>query len=396
MRIQAVTKEECRSCSTRGDELMTTDGFFDETREQSQVKSEIVEKYFYAWARIISATQDRYIRAGSDNRIGYVDLFAGPGRYKDGAVSTPLRILERAIADSVHAERLVTIFNDKDEAHVRELQAAIDHLPGIDRLRYKPQIWNHDIGSEIAKAFEGIHTIPLLAFVDPWGYKGLCLRLVNAFLKDWGCDCIFFFNYNRINMGLSNPMVKEHMAALFGDERDSALTEQLDPLCPAEREVVIVNALAVSLKEFGHRFVLPFCFKNETGTRTSHHLILVTKHFRGYEVMKEIMAKSSSDHHQGVPSFTYLPSGMYKQGLLFELNRPLDDLRAMLLDGYAGRTLTLPEIYERHSVDRPYLQRNYAAVLAVLEDEGVIAVERPSRGRRGFGAKTRVTFPLQP
>ncbi len=59
---------------------MTTDRFFEETREQSQVKAEIVEKYFYAWAQIITASQDRY-RPGMDHRIGYVDLFAGPGRY---------------------------------------------------------------------------------------------------------------------------------------------------------------------------------------------------------------------------------------------------------------------------------------------------------------------------
>jgi len=33
--------------------------FFDETREQSLVKAEIVEKYFYTWASIITAVQAR-------------------------------------------------------------------------------------------------------------------------------------------------------------------------------------------------------------------------------------------------------------------------------------------------------------------------------------------------
>lgn len=79
--------------------MMTTDRFFEETREQSQVKAEIVEKYFYAWARIISATQDRHARPGSDKRIGHVDLFAGPGRYRDGAVSTPLMRTTSSVID---------------------------------------------------------------------------------------------------------------------------------------------------------------------------------------------------------------------------------------------------------------------------------------------------------
>jgi len=39
----------------------------------------------------------------------------------------------------------------------------------------------------------------------------------------WGCDCVFFFNYNRINAGINNPGVKKHMDALFGEERADAL-----------------------------------------------------------------------------------------------------------------------------------------------------------------------------
>jgi hypothetical protein len=100
-------------------------------------------------------------------------------------------------------------------------------------------------------------------------------------------------------------MVREHMCALFGEERADALRTELEPLGPAAREATIVNALAQSLKAFGHRYVLPFCFKNESGTRTKHHLIFVTKAFKGYEVMKDIMAKASSSREQGVPSFAY-------------------------------------------------------------------------------------------
>ena len=55
--------------------------------------------------------------------------------------------------------------------------------------------------------------------MDPWGYKGLSLRLINSVLRNWGSDCIIFFNYNRINMGLNNEFVREHMDALFGAER---------------------------------------------------------------------------------------------------------------------------------------------------------------------------------
>lgn len=371
---------------------MATAKFFEVSKEQSLVKAEIVEKYFYAWAGIIIGAQNRF-RPGRDNRIGYVDLFAGPGRYKDGAISTPLRVLQKAIDNPQYSERLVTIFNDKDEENSRSLEEAINSLPGIDRLRNKPEIWNAEVGSSIASQFERIHTIPILAFIDPWGYKGLTLRLVNAFLKDWGCDCIFFFNYNRINMGLSNPAVQEHMEALFGQSQAAQLSKTLELKSPQDRESIIVDKLARSLKQYGHRFVLPFCFKGASGKRTTHHLILVTKNFKGYEVMKEIMAKSSSEENQGVPSFTYSPATSTDQKLLFELNRPLDDLRGLLLKDFAGETLTMREIYEQHSVDRPYLSRHYKAVLTQLERDGVVKTNRPKKSTRGFADHISVRFP---
>ena len=80
--------------------------FFEEQSEQSQIKAAIVTKYFWAWAKIITG----YLKgAKKDTSIQYIDLFAGPGRYKDGAKSTPVLILEQAIQDPVFREGL-----DKD------------------------------------------------------------------------------------------------------------------------------------------------------------------------------------------------------------------------------------------------------------------------------------------
>jgi three-Cys-motif partner protein len=360
---------------------MADSSFFDETTQPSLVKATIVEKYFDSWAGIIIGARKSRPDRG-ENRIGYVDLFAGPGRYKDGARSTCLRVLEKAIAKPEYAERLVTIFNDKDEENVRSLESAIKSLPGVGNLKYKPVIWHEEVGDKIAQDFARINTIPLLAFVDPWGYKGLTLNLVNAFLKGWGCDCIFFFNYLRINAGLGNPKVHEHMCALFGAQRAARLRVELGPLSPPERASRIINELSMALKQYGYRFVLPFGFKNDSGRRTTHHLILVTKHFKGYDVMKEIMAAASSETEQGVPSFSFVPASGLQQGLLFDLNQPLNELQQHLLADFAGQRLTMRQIYERHSVDRPFIARNYKEALCTLENAGKITAEPPAEKRR--------------
>lgn len=372
---------------------MSGNSFFDESQEQSQVKSAIVAKYFWAWAKVIIPSQKR-----RGNKIAYIDLFAGPGRYKDGTRSTPLLILERAIRDPDMQQMLVTLFNDKDSNNTQTLNQTIDSIPDIASLKYKPQIYNEEVGEEIVKMFEQMRLIPTLFFVDPWGYKGLSLRLINSVLKNWGCDCIIFFNYNRINMGLHNGAVEEHMNALFGKERGDMLRQQLEPLRPFERELTIIEALIEAIKEMGGEYILPFCFKNVRGNRTSHHLIFVSKDVKGYEIMKEIMAKESSSTEQGVPSFEYNPATR-NQSLLFELSRPLDDLEGMLLEAFAGREITMLEIYNQHHVGKRYIKSNYKSVLAKLEAKGMITaqptvgVRRKRNGEPTFGDNVVVTFP---
>ena len=197
------------------------------------------------------------------------------------------------------------------------------------------------------------------------GIQRAVAALINSVLKDWACECIFFFNYNRINICLSNEAVKTHMAALFGEERAAKLRDRLEPLKPWQRELTVLEKICEALVEMGGKFVLPFCFKNEKGTRTSHHLIFVSKHPLGYKIMKRVMANESSDTEQGVPTFEYNPATS-DQPLLFELARPLDDLEEMLLSEYAGRTMTMAEIYDAHNYGRRYIDKNYKDILSKI------------------------------
>lgn len=341
------------------------------------------------------ATQKRY---GGESKIAYIDLFSGPGRDRAGTKSTPLLVVETAISDPDMRDRLVTMFNDKDSDNSRSLEQAIRSVPGVNTLKYKPLVMNEDVGTEIVSMFDEMSLVPTLFFVDPWGYKGLTLQLINSVLKDWGCDCIVFFNYNRINMGLPNQVVESHMNALFGEQRATMLRERLKSLNSGEREIAIVEELAEAVKELGGRYVLPFTFKNEKGTRTSHHLIFVSKSFKGYEIMKDVMAKQSTSSDQGVPSFAYNPSDQ-RYPLLFEFTRPLDDLTDMLLEDFAGRSLTVRQIYEHHSVGRRYVLKNYKDVLRALEAAKRIIAEpaaekrRLLKGERTFADTVLVTFP---
>ncbi len=369
---------------------MSTAKFFDERTDQSEVKARIVQKYFYAWANVIMPTAQK-----NGNRIAYIDLYAGPGRYKDGAASTPLLVLQYAINDIKLRSMPVTLLNDSDTNKTSTLKNEIDKLDGINTLKYKPVISCGEIDEEAEIYFSQTRLVPSFSFIDPFGYKGLSLKIIKGVIKDWGCDCVFFFNYNRINAGIGNQAVASHMDALFGKDRADALRERLPGLSPELREALILEELAVEIKALGGTYVLPFTFRNSAGTRTSHKLVFVSKSFKGYSIMKDIMAKESSTEDQGVPSLAYSPAD-WSMPLLFSLQRPLDQLRTSLLKSFNGQELSVVEIYERHSVDTPYVMRNYKESLMQLEAEGKVEL-RSLKGTRRKGTcadHLLVRFPL--
>ncbi|QIZ66659.1 three-Cys-motif partner protein TcmP [Geobacillus subterraneus] len=372
--------------------------FFVNQREQSKVKTAILTKYFGAWAQIL-------IPRSKTGRVAYIDLFSGPGKFETGENSTPLIILEKCIKDDKLRKSVVTVFNDADPKFVEELQKNIQSIPNIDTLTYKPQILNSVVSDEIAKIFSEKNLIPTLAFIDPWGYKGLTTNLINALIKDFGSDCIFFFNYNRISMGLNNPLVKEHMDALFGLERADEMRIKVKNLTPEEKELYIVNELAETLSDNRANYVLPFRFLDENKNKTSHYLIFVSKHVLGYSIMKDIMASESTLKDDGVASFSYIPVKHIEKyqnvqlSLLSQYERPLDSLGQDLLCSFAGETLTVKDIYQKHHVGTPFTKQNYKEALRRIEEENKILADPPAEKRRIIkGVRTladtvKITFP---
>lgn len=368
---------------------MADDDFYDAQSEVSQIKTRIVTKYFAFWARVMVPFAKRH-----GGRLAYFDLYAGPGRYQDGTPSTPLEILQTAIGNPDLCKMLLTYFNDSDPEHCADLEKNIDGLEGIDRLKHRPVVFNAEVDQDFETAFADIALVPSFSFVDPWGYKGVSLQLLHGMLKDWGCDLILFFSYNRINAAVSNPVFDEHTVGLFGESRLVRLRDMVEGKRPLEREALVLEAFTEALGDMGFEFVLPFTFKRPDMKRTSHHLVFVTKHPFAYTVMKEIMAAESSEASQGVPTFTYTKSlSSDETPLLYMLERPIDELGEMLLADFAGRTMRMKEIFEQHHVGRRFIERNYKAALIQLELDGKISTN-PSKRRKGtFADHVQVTFP---
>ena len=368
--------------------------FFEQPRPQSLVKSKIVAQYFGAWSGIMQNVARRNTYRG-DGRIAYFDLYAGPGYYTDGTESTPLLVLRQVLASPYLSDHLVTLFNDKSRTKADSLRQAIAGLPGIDQLRFKPQVTSLEVGQQIVDQLDQSRLVPSLLFADPWGYKGLSLPLLKSVLKDWGCDCMFFLNCERINRDLTNPRAaKKHIDSLFGVERAEQLRAMVDRLSPYERRVAVREAIREAVKEVGGDYVLPFAFYDDPGHAVRHYLVFASKSVEAYEKMKGIMARASSRAAQGVPAYAYCPADE-SQPQLLPASRPLDDLERLLLEAFGGRTLSVGEVYRQHGIGTQYISKNYKMALLSLEARGDVTITRKTKSSRRdqLGDSAVVTFP---
>lgn len=369
--------------------MVKNENFFKKQTKASKVKAEIVSKYFSTWANVMASQNTR--------QIAYLDLFSGPGRYDDGNLSTPLLILEKAInhCNFQVSQKVKLIFNDSDPTKIQELRSEISTFPNIEKLILQPLTINKEIGEETIEYFVSSIHVPTLSFIDPCGYKGLSLPLIKALAKDWGCDCIFFFNYRRINPGIENPSLRKPISIVFTTEILEELRQIVHGKTPYERETAIVNKLREVFNGWGMDYFLSFPFKNNSGSRTTHYLIFVSKHILGYNIMKEIMGKLSSCCYQEVPSFEYNPAASRQPKLnLFE-PKPLDNLKKMLLKDFAGVKIKMKDIFEKHHIGKPYLKNNYKKALLDLENKNRIKTNRAQRNSKDgtFADEMVVMFP---
>ena len=343
--------------------------FFSDQTEQSATKAHIVSSYFTAWSRVIKKW---------DCKMAYIDLFCGPGRYGDNKPSAPLQIIQSTLNDPILVGKMMFLFNDYDQANLASLQkeiAAIDIDKKLKNINYSSETMDLETHSRLHIP----RNVPVLSFVDPFGYKGLTRELINKLITNNGSDCIFFFNYNRINMALSsNTKFDEHLIGIFGEDRTRSLKAELAPLSPSQREPIVINSLIEALIEDKGNYVLPFKFYSTETLRTSHFIVFVTKNPVACKIMKQIMYSNSAKDSDGVATFSFEDSrnfsDCYSQLSLFD--GPIKTLEHTMISKYHGCTVTVQQLCDEVDCDftNQFVAKNVTDVLKRMELDGTISV----------------------
>ena len=92
---------------------------------------------------------------------------------------------------------MIAVFNDADTDRTSELDKNIRALPGIETLKHKFEIRTGDVDDDLMAEFASINMVPAFSFIDPFGYKGVTLELLEALMKGWGSDIVLFFPFDQ-------------------------------------------------------------------------------------------------------------------------------------------------------------------------------------------------------
>lgn len=359
---------------------MKEQNFFEKQTLSSKVKANIVSEYFPKYCSII-------IKKHVPEKIGYLDLFSGPGMYEDGNPSTPILIARNCMKDEDLKNRVWMVFNDK--CYSEQLKENFNKEFPEGTFKYKPHFGHSTVGESqeindfiVKNTCKGrFNEQPSVLFIDPWGYKGIETNVLSQFLSYWGNELFIFINSKRINPALENDKFEEPMRCLFPNSYDKVKVEIRNKRTVSERLQFIIDNLGKEYEALlkSRVYYTAFKFQEEDIETTSHFILHLSKNKRGFDLVKQIYNDFANvgTIFDGVNTYTFDVKKITNPvEELFDTNSEnIDALKNMLLEEYKGRTITSYDLFEEHQQNCLYSRSHYVQALRRLVEDGAINSE---------------------
>ena len=326
-------------------------------------KHAILRRYLQAWFAIM---------ASSNERILYIDGFAGPGEYAGGEDGSPIIALKAALehGSSLSSKVLFVFMEEKQPrcAHLEQLVSGIEVPPNFEvklrccRFDEKMTEVLDYLDQQIARL------APTFAFVDPFGYSDTPLAVIERIMAHKKCEVLITFMYEEVNRFIDHPDRTQHahFDRLFGTNEWRKARDLREP---QERKRFIHDLYLRQLRRgAGIAYVRSFEMVNR-GNRTDYYLFFGTKNLLGLRKMKEAMW--SVDPTGGN---RFSDSTDYSQPVLFDL-KCLPALREAIVSWMEGRTVTIGQVERFALTHTPFRETHVRkAALKPLEEEGRLEV----------------------
>lgn len=356
---------------------MAENNFFEEQTLSSKIKASIVSEYFPKYCKII-------VRAHTPKRIGYYDLFSGPGIYEDGNYSTPLLIARNCYNDKSLKNKVWMVFNDN--VHSEQLRHNFLQLYPKGTFCNEPHFGHSTVGEneEINKFItrdtmrNGKNECPAVLFIDPFGYKGIYTSILSKFLSYWGNELFIFINTKRINPALENDKFEPLMRNLFPTSFDSLKVHVREKKSVAERLQFIIDNLGKEYEKLlGSKiFYIAFKFQEEDAETTSHFILHLTKSKRGFDLIKQIYNDFANvgTIFDGINTYTFDVKKITNpiEELFDVASENIDILKEKIYSIYRGKRISALRLFEEHQIAEYYCRKHYTEALRRLVRDGKV------------------------
>jgi three-Cys-motif partner protein len=345
-------------------------------KEVSHIKHRILEKYLMPWTRKLGS---------SGQPLCYVDCFAGPGRYRDRSGITPGSpvIAVRVATEYCNAYPRRTMFVILIESKPRQVERLKRHLspllpyPANLRVSVRPEDSARAVPDMLARMPPAY---PAFFMIDPYGHP-LSVPVINDMLRRDKAEVFINLMYYRIHMDVKNAAEQPRVDQLFGNQEWRS-----QPFMHERGWAREQGFLSYFISKLDAKYVLPFRILFDAreddihGRRTKYYLLHASNDPNGVLLMKEVMWPLGDE----LGTFDYSGSS---QGILISRTPHLDELRAILLRRFAGRTLRFDEL-RAETWELPFIEKHYRAVLRELWDAKLVEIT-PSQPITKTGRESR-------
>lgn len=350
------------------------DDFYDSQTPSSRIKAQIVAKYFPQYALILLKSPQSEIR--------FADLFSGPGIYRDGNYSTPLLVAQK-VADHATLVNVVQFwFNDK--TYVNELEENMAKHFEPSPFKFSPKYTDLVVGKDpkirnylIQDIPKEKNPYPTLLFFDPWGYKGIDTRDLSKFMQGWGNEIFLFINIKRINAAIDNKKFDDLMQDLFPKSIDRLRKDKRYEATVYDRLNLIMSNLAEEFRSIiGNVFATPFRFQESDSKATSHYLLHLTKHPKGFELVKGVYHGFDNIgaplDKEGNYTFDEKRMGRSTESMLNFGDPNVAALSEMLPKKFKGQKINVMNLFNEHQATTNFAGVIYLHALRRLAEKGII------------------------
>jgi three-Cys-motif partner protein len=350
----------------------------------TSAKHAILRRYWQAWLPIMT----KY-----NQRVLYIDGFAGPGKYAGNEDGSPLIALKSA---RDHAARprteVIFIFIEKEENRFKHLVATVDEirptLPANFRVHCVRGVFDDQMTEVLDKLDEQRARIaPSLVFIDPFGFSHTPFHTVERMMQNQRCEVLITFMYEEINRFLSHPKHVETYDLLFGTGQ---WRQVLDVNGSEARRRTIHDIYRDQLRQAGIEYVRSFEMLNR-GNSTDYFLFFGTHNLLGLEKMKEAMWMVDPSGTFQFSDFT----DANETSKLFADEPDFKQLKEMILERFWEEEVAVEDLAKYVVAETPFLRTHFKRhILKPMEIKGTLSVIHagPSRRKGTFADGTIIRF----